>query len=164
MKKLLLIIAAIALTINASAQRKIDRAQVTAEIESAIQAHADSCCKPYKEYVATMNQTGTNNPVVTVISNELSGAIVWTRVMPGFFTGTLAGEFTAGKVVTISNTSIAGGGAGNTVSLAQPFPITVDIVGLQTYLLKNTSDRVYTTANISDGNMSNQLIIIRVYQ
>lgn len=48
---------------------------------------------PYKRYVATLDQTGTNAPVATVLENTLSGTLVWTRNSAGVFFGTLANEF-----------------------------------------------------------------------
>lgn len=52
----------------------------------------------YKKYTATISQTGTNNPVVTVLENNLSGAIVWTRITDGNYNGALTGAFpTASK-------------------------------------------------------------------
>lgn len=46
----------------------------------------------YLKYVASLNQTGTNAPTVTILENTL-GNIVWTRVGVGSYLGTLAGAF-----------------------------------------------------------------------
>lgn len=64
--------------------------------EVAIPIHPDP--EPYLEYVAIMNQAGTDAPVATVLSNTLGGNIIWTRTAPGDYTGTLAGAFPAGKL------------------------------------------------------------------
>jgi hypothetical protein len=47
---------------------------------------------PYKKYVATVKQTGTSNPVVTVLENTI-GTIVWTRDGVGQYIGTLSTAF-----------------------------------------------------------------------
>ena len=46
----------------------------------------------YKKYVATISQTGTSDPTVTVLENTL-GDIVWTRALAGRYEGTLVGAF-----------------------------------------------------------------------
>lgn len=53
--------------------------------------------KPYKVYVALISQTGTNDPVATVLENTLGGDIVWTRYSAGIYYGTLTGKFLASK-------------------------------------------------------------------
>lgn len=50
----------------------------------------------YKSYVALLEQSGTSDPVVTVLENSI-GDIVWTRLAAGEFNGTLANTFTADK-------------------------------------------------------------------
>jgi len=47
---------------------------------------------PYKKYIATVSQTGTADPTVTVLENTI-GDIVWTRVAVGNYAGTLVGAF-----------------------------------------------------------------------
>jgi len=59
----------------------------------------------YKKYCATITQTGTNDPVVTVLENTI-GDIVWTRVITGFYEGTLAGAFTSDKTLVFIGTAI----------------------------------------------------------
>lgn len=53
--------------------------------------------KGYLEYSALISQTTTNAPTVTVIRNELSGTVVWTRSATGIYLGTLSGAFTENK-------------------------------------------------------------------
>jgi len=55
--------------------------------------------KVYKGY---FNQSGTSTPTVTVIKNDLSGAIVWTRNSRGSYTGTLIGAFASTKTFIAS--------------------------------------------------------------
>lgn len=54
----------------------------------------------YKKYVATLNQTGTNAPVPTILENTL-GNIVWSYDSVGWYYGTLAGAFTTASKVVI---------------------------------------------------------------
>jgi len=62
-----------------------------------IDANVTTAKLEYKEYVALITQTGTADPVATVIKNTLSGAIVWTRSAVGDYVGTLASAFTSNK-------------------------------------------------------------------
>jgi hypothetical protein len=55
--------------------------------------------RPYKVYTALLTQTGTDAPVATVLENTLSGAIVWSYIYPGRYSGTLTGEFISNKTV-----------------------------------------------------------------
>lgn len=46
-------------------------------------AEIDAGVRPYKVYTALLTQTGTNNPVATVLENTLGGDVVWTRTNIG---------------------------------------------------------------------------------
>ena len=46
-----------------------------------------------KKYVATFYQTGTNDPVETVLENTLGGTPVWSRTGSGEYYITLTGAF-----------------------------------------------------------------------
>lgn len=61
--------------------------------------------KPYKSYVAMLEQSGnTAAPtVVALLENNLSAPIVWTRVGVGAYEGTLTGAFTANKTALFIN-------------------------------------------------------------
>jgi len=61
-----------------------------------------------KRYVALLTQTGTDAPVATVLTNTLSGPIVWTYNDVGSYTGTLTGAFTADKTLTCSGVTRTG--------------------------------------------------------
>ena len=50
-----------------------------------------------KVYRAMLTQSGTADPVATVLENTLGGDIVWTRVNAGIYNGTLTGAFTENK-------------------------------------------------------------------
>lgn len=52
---------------------------------------------PYKVYTAFITQSGTDDPTVTVLQNNLGGNIVWTRDNTGRYIGTLAGAFPENK-------------------------------------------------------------------
>jgi hypothetical protein len=70
---------------------------------------ADSL-KPYKVYIALLNQAGTAAPVATVLQNELGGGIVWTRDAVGSYVATLGGAFPSGKTaVFVSNFGLLNG-------------------------------------------------------
>jgi hypothetical protein len=66
----------------------------------------------FSSYAALLNQSGTDAPVATVISNGL-GAVVWTRISPGEYRGTLAGAFPAGKTLVFVTNSTGGVVAGS---------------------------------------------------
>lgn len=50
----------------------------------------------YQVYTAIISQSGTSDPVVTVLDNNI-GNIVWTRGSEGTYNGTLANAFPLGK-------------------------------------------------------------------
>lgn len=59
----------------------------------------------YLIYTALLTQTGTNDPVLTILDNTI-GNIVWQRTGVGLFIGTLPGAFQSGKTFpTISNST-----------------------------------------------------------
>ncbi len=64
--------------------------------------------RPYKVYVALLNQTGTSAPTAIILENTLGGTIVWTRNNTGYYTGTLTGAFTIDKTVLFNNNPIGG--------------------------------------------------------
>lgn len=71
-----------------------------------------------KTYKAILNQAATDAPTVTtLITNELSGPIVWAYTSPGVYTGTLAGAFTADKTFWLF--SLVGDPTGKVVKLAR---------------------------------------------
>jgi hypothetical protein len=50
-----------------------------------------------KLYVALLTQSGTDAPVATVLQNDLSGPIVWSRIGVDQYKGILSNEFTLNK-------------------------------------------------------------------
>ena len=51
-----------------------------------------------KVYRALLTQTGTDDPVATVLENTLGGEVVWARTSTGIYKATLTGAFPADKV------------------------------------------------------------------
>jgi len=65
--------------------------------------------RPYKIYVAILNQVGTSAPTATILENTLGGTVVWTRGGTGAYTATLSGAFVSAKTtVLVSNGAING--------------------------------------------------------
>lgn len=104
----------------------------------------------YKEYVCTVSQTGTSNPVGNLIKNTIGGTPTWTRLAsPGLYKLTFtAGALTLSKTVMLITNS--DNGAKNVVFCS----ITTD------YVFVNT---VNSTWAYADGLLSEASIIIRVY-
>jgi hypothetical protein len=74
----------------------------------------------YDLYAAIISQSGTSAPTATVLQNDLSGAVVWTRFDVGVYVGTLSSAFPANKVIVTygydfqgSATLVFGGRTGN---------------------------------------------------
>jgi hypothetical protein len=66
---------------------------------------------PYLVYTALLDQSGTGAPAATILQNTI-GAIVWSRVGPGQYFGTLTAAFTSNRTfVCISqmNETVGGG-------------------------------------------------------
>jgi len=104
----------------------------------------------YKVYVATMTQSGVNNPPVpTVLRNTIGGDIVWTYSSAGDYIGTLTGAFTVGKVWTNFSPMHVVALDSYAVKL-----LTVDTISLQSGLLADA---------LHDDILLNSPIEIRVY-
>ena len=56
---------------------------------------------PYKVYSALLTQTGTDDPIPTVLQNTLGGDITWERTDIGNYVGTLLGAFPENKTFVI---------------------------------------------------------------
>ena len=54
----------------------------------------------YKVYSALLTQSGTSNPVATVLENTI-GSLVWTRTAVGYYRATLSSAFTANKTMVL---------------------------------------------------------------
>ena len=51
----------------------------------------------YLVYTALLSQSGTDDPVATVLQNTLGGTVAWTRAAAGQYSGTKTGAFLDGK-------------------------------------------------------------------
>ena len=104
--------------------------------------------RPYKVYTALLSQTGTDDPVAIVLENTI-GNIVWQRINPGSYTGTLTNAFTSNK--TFLN--------------AGPFQF---LYNTSCTFNRNNDDIVsllnQTNNIIADGILDNTPIEIRVYE
>lgn len=56
----------------------------------------------YKSYIALLSQTGTSDPIVTILENNI-GNIIWTRSAVGQYDATLINSFPDGKTGVITS-------------------------------------------------------------
>lgn len=107
----------------------------------------------YKVYTAIISQTGTSDPTVNVLKNNLGGDIEWTRAGQGFYRGTLSGAFTNNKTFLLIGTV---GDGDNSVGTSVQFVRESDsVVSLGT--------RWVTDVSNSDDMLVSNSIEIRVY-
>jgi hypothetical protein len=71
----------------------------------------------YYIYSATLDQTGTNAPIATVLQNTFPGNIVWSRQGNGWYRATLTGAFTYQKTMAFSSIASDGLCSKHTFSL-----------------------------------------------
>lgn len=102
------------------------------------------------EYVALLNQTGTDAPVATVLKNTLGGVPVWTYEGLGQYAGTLIGSFILNKT-TVSVGSATDGVHNTTYSSARVQSIDMVVI--------NTA----TSITSVDDQLLNTYIKIEVY-
>jgi len=107
-----------------------------------------------KIYRATISQTGTNDPVVTVLENTI-GPIVWTRNIAGNYHGTLTGAFPSSKVLTL-----CGNGSD---CILRFYRFTDNIVIISTIGLPALVDGTSIPWAIGDGLLLDTSIEILVY-
>lgn len=108
-----------------------------------------------KQYVAVLNQSGTDDPVATVLVNTLGGDVVWTRSGLGGYLGNLTGAFTVGKTTSLTP-FILNGGDGLIITMES----TVNSFQILTYFW-SLSEFVAPTP--SDSILNNTIINITVY-
>lgn len=111
--------------------------------KSTFEAAIPSSGTGYSSYVAKIRSNGTNPPIVSVIKNELSGSISWTRNSIGDYNGELTGAF-SGNVAFFHN----------------------GIVGVESYVVDNDNVGVlsYDLLGVAADNLSNSFNIeVRVY-
>jgi len=99
------------------------------------------------KYVALISQSGSSNPVVTVLENTLGGTVTWSRISEGVYFGETSSLFTENKTLLFHNSGV--------------------ILGNQIIFFRNTSSRVsistYQNGIVSDDSLDNLSIEIRVY-
>jgi hypothetical protein len=112
----------------------------------------------YKEYVATVTQTGTAAPAATVLNNTLGGTLVWTRSATGTYLATLTGAFpTASKVVIIPSFTSSDLAPAGSIALTSAVRDTANRLKFITATMDNAGART-----VADSTLSISLII-RVY-
>ncbi len=111
----------------------------------------DTGSRPYKVYTAILNQSGTANPVATVLENTLGGEIEWFYSDDGQFSGLLDGAFPNLKTWMCAS---QGNGSSNNQGTLWFFRGTQDFVALQQHDLEGTA-----YVNV----LSDVMVEIRVY-
>lgn len=128
---------------------------------AALQAAVGNIQTEYKEYVATVTQSGStpaDAPIPVVLKNTLGGTLVWSRNGTGDYLATLTGAFpTDNKVIILTSFSGSNLNPLNDVGLTTYGVNDVDSLYFSTAVIDNTGART-----ISDSVM-NISLIIRVY-
>ena len=75
------LLALIASEITTNGERTITGAQLNDILTKIVNSYADAM--PYKKYIAYVSQTGTADPFVSVVVNELGVTLAWTRAAAG---------------------------------------------------------------------------------
>jgi hypothetical protein len=112
---------------------------------------------PYKSYVALISQSGTSDPTVTVLQNELSGTITWTRSSIGVYLGNLTGVFLQAKTFFLMNGLITF--TTTTMTYANTFRVSNDNIEIQTEKM----DPGVPSVGPLDGVLTYWPIEIRIY-
>lgn len=111
-------------------------------------SNSDGVIKPYKSYVALLNQTGTNAPIATVLENTLGITLTWGYDSVGSYSTTNA-------IFSESTTTVYTGqnyGGSEAITYAYTFD---DInIAIETNTLLGVAQ---------NGNLINTMIEIRVY-
>ena len=118
----------------------VELVQSGASVRSTVDGIKNGAVKVYR---ALITQSGTDNPVPTVLENTLGGTLVWTYNNTGQYLGTLEGAFPSAKC-WFSPFSITTG-AGSPIDFHRVNDNAVEIISNE------------------DGNVSGLPIEIRVY-
>ena len=98
----------------------------------------------YTVYTALLNQTGTADPVATILQNTTGGTFVWTRQSTGNYTITASTAlFTVNKTIVFGNQ-----GNGNSTNIVR---------------WNRTSDTTITLSTGADARLVNGSFEIRIY-
>lgn len=107
---------------------------------------------PYKVYTALVTQSGSADPVVTVLDNTLGATITWARTNEGVYTGT------ASSAVFTENKTLLKPLSPSSTLTSNVFTVsTTSTVVLETFLSGDPADSVV------NGGVGNNWIEIRVY-
>jgi hypothetical protein len=108
--------------------------------------------RAYKVYTALLSQSGTNDPSVEVLENNI-GNIDWIRTASGVYEGTLTGAFVSGKTALFiqKNVSLC-------KILIAPKDLWIEYTSADTISIY-TSDENFLIDNV----LNNTTIEIRVY-
>lgn len=87
---------------NVSPRARITVDTAYADMDAIIEVAAGGAAS-YSVYTALLSQSGTNDPVATVLQNTLGGTVVWSRNTTGDFSATLGGAFTTNKTTVLSS-------------------------------------------------------------
>jgi hypothetical protein len=113
-----------------------------------------------KVYRALLTQSGTDDPVATVLENSLGGDVVWTRDTTGFYFGTLAGAFPIDKTLANIRDNNNGGNGGDF-----DFLIYRSVVDDPNSMIVDTLGVVLTDNSVNRGDslLTNTAVEILVY-
>jgi hypothetical protein len=114
---------------------------------------------PYKVYTALVTQTGSNDPVATVLENTLGGNLSWVRDTDGEYTGTLTGAFSDENQFFTINTERM---VGPTTSIALEW-LNSDSFKLYTSSVAFTPPSGPISYSGADNMLYNYSVEIRVY-
>jgi len=118
-------------------------------VSTAQQTAIDLVALPYKSYVATLNQSGTSNPTVSLLDNDMSGVIVWARTGVGVYTGTLTGAFTLNKCWNMpSNIVVNASVVGVLTQSVSVYRESANVYKIETYFEGSSSDGVLQNFNL----------------
>lgn len=120
---------------------------VVADASGNLSATATPPARPYLVYTALISQSGTSDPVATVLENTLGGTIAWVRTATGRYTGTITGSaFTLNKTWVVLN-------SGGAVTAATNFSA----------YSNSTSTVIIQIQPVADSVLNPASIEIRVY-
>ena len=87
--------------LDLNANGRLDGDEVTA---SEFLCNGESAEYPYQSYASLLSQSGTEDPLSTVVDNSLEMSIVWVRQAPGRYLGTMDRPIDISKTVIFYST------------------------------------------------------------
>jgi hypothetical protein len=110
--------------------------------------YLESMGRPYKVYTALLTQSGTDDPVATVLENTLGGEVVWSRGDDGYYEAQSNDLFTTEKTFCFIS---------KTTNISDNLMIYADGINQCALEIEDSS------GNSIDGALMNTPIEIRVY-